>query len=100
MPDEKNFDDMGNEYSYPTNTSNNYYVDEGSYLIGFLLVFFLNLLGLIIALVMKKSKTTKGAVITLLIQIGLGVLVGAAILLLIYVFKVIDLEFIQEAMNK
>lgn len=35
MDEEKNFEDMGNEYSYPTNTSNNYYVDEGSYLVGF-----------------------------------------------------------------
>ena len=49
-------------------------IDEGSYAIGFVLVFFLQIIGLIIALVMKKRKTRKGAVITFLVGLGLYII--------------------------
>ena len=42
--------------------------DEGSGVVGFLLAFFLGIIGLIIALVLKKRKTTKVAVITFVIM--------------------------------
>ena len=62
-------------YSYSSTSSDSSY-DEGSGLIGFILVFFLNWLGLIIAVLMKKRKTTRGAIITFVVEIALGIFVG------------------------
>ena len=64
-------------YSYsPASSSSDSSYDEGSGLIGFILVFFLNWLGLIIAVLMKKRKTTRGAIITFVVEIALGIFVG------------------------
>ena len=43
------------------------YVDDGSFLGGFLLYFFLNFIGLIIALAINKKKTTLGAVVAFIV---------------------------------
>ena len=48
--------------------------DEGSYLVGFVLAFFLSWIGLIIAAVMQKRKTLKGAIITFFVQLGLEII--------------------------
>lgn len=50
-----------------TFTANNEYVssDEGSYVVGIVLVLFLNWIGLIIAIATKKPRTIKGALIVL-----------------------------------
>ena len=49
-------------------------IDEGSYLVGFVLAFFLSWIGLIIAAVMQKKKTLRGALITFLVIIALDII--------------------------
>ena len=97
----------GNSYSYsPTpsfsssNGGSSYYVDEGSYLVGVLLALFLNWIGLIIAVVMKKRKTTKGAVITFLVMIGFSILAAIVGYILVYVAKVVDPDTIQQWLHQ
>lgn len=51
-------------------------VDEGSVAVGFILSFFLGLIGFIIALVMGKKKTIKGAGIGFGFFLGLAVIMG------------------------
>lgn len=46
--------------------------DEGSIGVGIILGFFLGVLGLIIAVVIGKPLTTKGAIIGFCIDLGLG----------------------------
>ena len=58
-------------------------VDEGSYVIGVILTFFLSWIGLIIALCMKKRKTTKGAVITFIVMIALYVILAIVLVILV-----------------
>ena len=68
-----NNDSYANNVTTPkyTFTANNEYVnsDEGSYILGVILVIFLNWIGLIIAVVMRKRKTTKGAIIAFIVYI-------------------------------
>lgn len=54
-------------------------VDEGSVAVGFILSFFLGLIGFIIALVMGKKKTIKGAGIGFGFFLGLAVIAGIII---------------------
>ena len=74
----------GDTHSTPTFkfTANNEYVntDEGSYLIGVILVLFLNWIGLIVAIVMRKRKTTKAAIITFAISIVLSIALYAILI--------------------
>ena len=58
-------------------------VDEGSYIIGAVLGLFLNWIGLIIALVMKKKKTIRGALIAFIVNIVVSVIV---VIILVTVF--------------
>ena len=69
-----------------SSNSNDSY-QEGSYLIGFVLVFFLHIIGLIIALVLKQPKTTKGALITFLIYVGVYVVSAIVMAILIPYFS-------------
>ena len=77
--------------SYSTST----YVDEGSAAVGVILVLFLNWIGLVIAIITKKRKTTKSAIITLVVEIGLGIFLGILFFVLVYL-KIIDLEALKE----
>ena len=54
-------------------------VDEGSVAVGFILSFFLGLIGFIIALVTGKKKTIKGAGIGFGFFLGLAVIMGIII---------------------
>lgn len=65
--------------------------DEGYGLVGFLLVFFLNLIGLIIALLLRKRRTRKAAIITFVVMMVMSILLGVTLFLLVY-FHVIDIS--------
>lgn len=60
------------------------YEDEGSGVVGFILVFFLSWIGLIIAIVMKKRKTTKAAIITFIVEVALGIIIGVIVMVLVF----------------
>lgn len=81
--------------SYSSSYSTSTYVDEGSAAVGVILVLFLNWIGLVIAIITKKRKTTKAAIITLVVEIGLGIFLGILFFVLVYL-KIIDLEALKE----
>ena len=82
-------------YSSSSSYSTSTYVDEGSAAVGVILVLFLNWIGLVIAIITKKRKTTKAAIITLVVEIGLGILLSILFFVLVYL-KIIDLEALKE----
>ena len=79
--------------SYSSSSSG--YVDEGSTAVGVVLVLFLNWIGLIIAAITRKRKTTKAAIITFLVEIGLGIILSVLFFVLVYL-KIIDFEALKE----
>ena len=65
--------------SYSSSNSRPAAVDEGSVAVGFILSFFLGLIGFVIALVVGKKKTMKGAGIGFGFFLGLAVIAGIII---------------------
>ena len=65
--------------SYSSSNSRPAAVDEGSVAVGFILSFFLGLIGFVIALVVGKKKTMKGASIGFGFFLGLAVIAGIII---------------------
>ena len=68
--------------------------DDGSAIGGFLLVFFLSLVGLIIALAAGGERTKSGAVACFILHIILGVITGIIIIIL-FVTKVLPVQPVQ-----
>ena len=68
-----------------SSTSVTTYEDEGSALVGFILVLLLNWIGLIIAIFTKQRKTKKAAIVTMIVFIAIGfvafIIIGICFLL-------------------
>ena len=87
----------GSSYS-GSSSSSSYYEDEGSAFVGVILVLFLNWIGLIIAIIMKKRKTRKAAIITFFILIGLAIVLS--VFLGLVVMGVINIPWLSEWINQ
>ena len=55
--------------------------DDGSIIVGVILGFFLSIVGAIMALLIDKKRTKTGALYGLIVEIGLGLIIAAIILI-------------------